>query len=163
VIQSNVVPNHLVKDVVCLLWNSLRFRGVSAQEWRDWGQQTFPHLVEAPAIVSVVEHLKVAYGLGLPCWLPQIVFALPTEYTGELEPHVDVPPQGKQFTRILGLALTQWTEENGAVHLWQDNVRHCAMCMNPGDVLDLPVDAKHSPGINTSDHVRIGLYVRWAK
>lgn len=162
-IYDHAVPAELVKDANITIWNALRYRGVSQREWSDWGQHTFPYLVEAPAIVKIVEHLKAIYGLGLPCYAPQIVFQLPTEYAGELEPHVDVPPAQKRYTRILAVALTRWTDLNGSIHLWQDETRHCALYLNPGSVLDLPIDAKHSPGINRSDMVRIGLYVRWAR
>lgn len=156
------VPDGIREDVLRLIHLRLRWQGVSAEHLAMWGQHPFPDLREHLHIQLVREMVTTVLGLeSFEACTPQIVWHLPDEAHISLEPHTDVPPDGRAFRMIAGVALTPWSPHNGGLHVWNGNGLPAAIELWPGDIVAMTPDTLHSPGLNHSGLPRIGLYFRW--
>jgi hypothetical protein len=164
----NVVPESMRRDVLRLIGTDLRYRGLSARELDQWGQLTWPHIEPLEQVQAIAHYLDGRFGQPGELSRPhQLVWTLPQEAPEDypLEPHTDVPPAGREFALIVGVAFSQWTWENGTLRVWErglDSLPHTVL-LDPGDVVVLDPTLPHSPGVNRSGEIRTGMYVRWTK
>jgi ectoine hydroxylase-related dioxygenase (phytanoyl-CoA dioxygenase family) len=162
-VERAVVPEFMVTAALRLIHLEVKYHGVRSEDLYVWQQHPFPHLRERPEIMAIAGLVTARlHSEGMLC-TPQIVWQLPDEVPEgvALEPHTDVPPDGHEFTLIAGVALTEWTHNNGALWWW-DPLPQSAV-LEPGDVVTMMPDTEHSPGINRGGLIRCGVYLRWTK
>jgi hypothetical protein len=130
----------------------------------------FPYLIQSPEVLALLEQVAAAVGEepGEVRSGPQIIFHLPDNEDCKRESfgtHVDsVPPQATEpfYTKIVGVALSDWTERSGTLWIpeWEGR-----------KYLEVPrfhylvMDGKqpHGLGNNFSSEPRVGIYFRWFK
>jgi hypothetical protein len=167
-ILRDVVPEALRTPVLRLIHTDLRYRGLSSRELDCWGQVSWPHLEHLAPVQTIAAWLDDVLDhpgeLSRPL---QIVWTLPQDAPDglELTPHTDVPPAGREFALIAGVALSDWSGFNGCVRVWEHGPQGipCPIALRAGDVVTLTPDTLHSPGVNWSGEIRSGVYVRWMK
>ena len=159
------------EDVMREIYLDVATRGLSVREIEEWSKFScwFPHLRDDATILNLAAYLPDDLRTGTPCE-PQIIWALPETYNGELWPHIDQEPpwaNGRKYSRIVGVALTPWTAENGAPRMYcvdpETMVRsHIEVpTLDVGDVLVMAPKLPHTRGINRSGHLRAGVYFRY--
>jgi hypothetical protein len=160
-----IVPQNLIDDVLRLLHIDLLDHGHSAQtlgEWL-WAMHWFPHLTHHDEILTLARALPAQWQSGMLCD-PQILLQFP--HVGpepEIVFHVDEEPhwaQGRQYTRIVGVALTPWRRENGGL-LVNGEGEPVAVELDPGDAVVLDPKLEHSGGVNRTGSPRYCIYFRW--
>jgi hypothetical protein len=160
-VERAVVPEFMVTAALRLIHLDVKYHGVKSEDLYVWGQHPFPHLRERPEIMAIAGLVTARLqSEGLLC-TPQIVWHLPDEAPEDLalEPHTDVPPEGRVFALIAGVALSEWTQTDGALWWWDPLPQ--SVTLQPGDVLTITPDTRHSPGINRGGRIRCGVYLRW--
>ena len=167
-IYSGLVPPRRCDSVLRVIHLDIRDHGLDPGVISEWNKTIaqFHHLRECREIMAIGDLLEEALDPPGERCTPQIVWQLPDRAPEDMKPwsHVDVPPEGTQFTVIAGVALTGWGSENGGLHVWRNNHDDSeseALDLRPGDVVAFDPGQKHSPGINRSGAVRAGLYFRW--
>jgi hypothetical protein len=138
------------------------------QEWLSewlWSGHWFPHLKWDDEVVALLDHLPPELRTGELCD-PQILLQMPDEAPEvDLEPHVDRVPDwanGRPYSRIVGVALTRNSAENGGLHVWPlDGSRPVPIELEPGDVLAMDPTLPHSSGLNRTGGIRYAAYFRF--
>jgi ectoine hydroxylase-related dioxygenase (phytanoyl-CoA dioxygenase family) len=165
-VERGAVPRERVDAALRLLHGDILRRGVDTEEigaWL-WGMHWFPHLRFEPEISALAEALPAAWQEGTRCE-PQILLQFP--HVGDTEPeisfHVDQEPewaQGRRYTRIVGIALSDWTRENGGLIVkTQDGTEPVELAA--GDAVMMTPDLEHSGGVNRTGAIRYGVYFRY--
>ena len=164
-VARGVVPQELVDDALRLLHSDLLEHGHSAQtlsEWL-WAMHWFPHLNHREEILALAEALPAQWRAGTLCD-PQILLQFP--HVGpdpDIVFHVDEEPRwadGRSYVRIVGVPLTAWRRENGAL-LVKNGDGAAAVELDPTDAVMLTPDLEHSGGVNRTGLPRFGVYFRW--
>lgn len=164
-IGRSLIPLELVDDALRLLHLDLLEHGAAAATLGDWlwGAHWFPHLKYDPAIVALAEALPPDWRTG-KLSDPQILLQFP--HVGpepEITFHVDEEPHwadGRSYLRIVGVPLSPWREENGAL-LVERGGEPAAVELDPGDAVMMTPDLPHSGGVNRTGAVRYSVYFRW--
>ena len=160
------VPRERVDAALRLLHGDILHRGIDAKELGEWlwGMHWFPHLRFEDEISALAEALPPPWQEGTRCE-PQILLQFP--HVGESEPaisfHVDQEPdwaQGRRYERIVGIALSEWTRENGGLIVKAgDGVEPVEL--GAGDAVMMTPDLEHSGGVNRTGVIRYGVYFRY--
>jgi hypothetical protein len=166
----DIIPPHQVQAALRVIHLDIVRRGLDPAEYAEWRKIAcpFPHLRLTGPIVGIAGTVLDALDLdpiaaGVRCE-PQIVFHLPdVAEHWDTPPHVDEPPpwaDGRAYTRIVGVALTDWTEANGCLRLWLGGDWRPVELL-AGDVVVLNPSTPHATGLNRTGLPRIGVYLRW--
>jgi ectoine hydroxylase-related dioxygenase (phytanoyl-CoA dioxygenase family) len=140
----------------------LRSYGLEAARYIEWNQNAWPELRDSTEALAIVEEVMWAtYATESPA--VQIIWHLPdADAQTPMYTHVDQADAGMQFTRIIGVALSDWRAANGAPWYLSDGER-CSVEINTGDIYSMTPDTPHSAGLNLSSEARFGMYLRWQK
>jgi hypothetical protein len=160
------VPRERIDAALRLLHGDMLRRGIDAKELGEWlwGMHWFPHLRFEDEISALAGALPPQWQEGTRCE-PQILLQFP--HLGENEPeisfHVDQEPdwaQGRRYRRIVGIALSDWTAENGGLIVkTEQGVRQLELA--GGDAVMMTPDLQHSGGVNRTGAIRYGVYFRF--
>jgi hypothetical protein len=162
-LHSELAP--LAERVLRFMFLDVAQNGLSPREIFCWKKDAcwFPLLRDHPDVTALRKALPSALRTGIPCE-PQLLWSLPETYEGQLWTHVDQEPpwaNGRKYTRIVGVALTPWTPENGSPELHLPGGRVVVPTLDVGDVLVMRPDLPHTRGINRSGHLRAAAYFRF--
>jgi hypothetical protein len=133
-------------------------------EWL-WNAHWFPHLRWDDEVTGLLEHLPPELRDGELCD-PQLLLQLPDEATEvELVSHVDQVPDwanGRPYRRIVGVALSANTRQNGGLTVWPlDGGDPEAVELDAGDVLVMDPRLPHASGLNRTGGIRYAVYFRF--
>jgi ectoine hydroxylase-related dioxygenase (phytanoyl-CoA dioxygenase family) len=164
-VARDVVPERLIDDALRLLHLTLLEEGASAEQLAEWlwGMHWFPHLKWREEITALSRALPEEWRTGTSCD-PQILLQFP--HTGpepEVYFHTDQEPGwagGRRYLRIVGVPLSPWTRDNGALLVAQDE-EAVPVELEPGDAVMMPPDLPHSGGVNRTGSIRYGVYFRF--
>ena len=164
-VARGVVPRPLVDDALRVLHLDLLGRGASPSELGEWlwGMHWFPHLNYHEAILALADAVPDEWQAGERAD-PQILLQFP--HVGpepEITFHTDQEPewaQGRRYLRIVGVALSTWTTENGGL-LVDVGGEAMPVELEPGDAVMMTPDLPHSGGVNRTGEIRYGVYFRW--
>jgi hypothetical protein len=164
-VRRGVVPDELIDAALRLLHLDLITRGASAEELGQWlwSVHWFPHLREDARIKALAEALPAEWRVGEVCE-PQILLQFP--HAGpepKISFHRDREPawaSGRNYARIVGIALSRWDRENGGLLIDSPN-EPIPIEMAPGDAVLMEPQVLHSAGINRTGSIRYGVYFRW--
>jgi Phytanoyl-CoA dioxygenase (PhyH) len=165
-VVRGAVPRERVDAALRLLHADMLRRGIDAKELGEWlwAMHWFPHLRFEDAISALGEALPPRWQEGTRCE-PQILLQFP--HVGETEPdisfHVDQEPewaQGRRYVRIVGIALSDWTTDNGGLVVQtEQGVEPVELAA--GDAVMMTPDLPHSGGVNRTGQIRYGVYFRF--
>ena len=86
---------------------------------------------------------------------------------GDTEPeisfHIDREPDwagGRRYVRIVGIALSDWTQENGGLIVDADGGPE-SLELAAGDAVMMSPDLPHSGGVDRPGAIRYGVYFRY--
>src|SRR5215203_121076 len=121
-VLASAVPEPAVQAALRHLHLDLVHRGLPAETLGSWLWSTdwFPHLKWDPQVVDLASYLPGDLRDGEMCD-PQIVLQPPDDGEHEIAPHVDELPEwadGRGYLRIVGVALTPATEDDGGLIVW---------------------------------------------
>ena len=165
-IARRAVPRELIDDALRRLHLDIMQRGIAAEELSAWlwAMHWFPHLRFDDAITALAKALPARWQEGTRCE-PQILLQFP--HVGEEEPevtfHTDQEPdwaEGRRYLRIVGVALTPWTAENGGLRVNTDQGIE-QLELEPGDAVMMTPDLEHSGGVNKTGAIRYAIYFRY--
>ncbi|HEV2061966.1 MAG TPA: hypothetical protein VGR12_03860 [Solirubrobacteraceae bacterium] len=164
-VARGAIPLERVDDVLRVLHLDLLERGAHAKELWEWlwGTHWFPHLRYRDEIMALAEALPEPWQTGSLCD-PQILLQFP--HTGpepEITFHIDQEPDwadGRCYLRIVGVPLSPWRSDNGALIVAQDG-DSVVVEVDPGDAVMMTPDLPHTGGINRTGGIRYGVYFRW--
>jgi hypothetical protein len=165
-VVRGAVPRERVDAALRLLHGDMLCRGIDAKELGEWlwAMHWFPHLRFEDEISALGEALPPRWQEGTRCE-PQILLQFP--HVGETEPdisfHVDQEPewaQGRRYVRIVGIALSDWTTDNGGLVVQtEQGVEPVELAA--GDAVMMTPDLSHSGGVNRTGQIRYGVYFRF--
>jgi hypothetical protein len=165
-IARGAVPPERIDDALRLLHRDIMERGIAVQELSEWlwNMHWFPHLRSSEEISALAEALPAEWKRGTRCE-PQILLQFP--HVGEAQPevtfHTDQEPGWageRRYMRIVGVALSLWTSENGGLMVKTDRgVEQVELA--PGDAVMMTPDLEHSGGVNKTGAIRYGVYFRF--
>jgi hypothetical protein len=165
-VVRGAVPCERVDAALRLLHADMLRRGIDAKELGEWlwAMHWFPHLRFEDEISALGEALPPRWQEGTRCE-PQILLQFP--HVGETEPdisfHVDQEPewaQGRRYVRIVGIALSDWTTDNGGLVVQtEQGVEPVELAA--GDAVMMTPDLPHSGGVNRTGQIRYGVYFRF--
>jgi hypothetical protein len=165
-VVRGAVPRERVDAALRLLHGDMLCRGIDAKELGEWlwAMHWFPHLRFEDEISALGEALPPRWQEGTRCE-PQILLQFP--HVGETEPdisfHVDQEPewaQGRRYVRIVGIALSDWTTDNGGLVVQtEQGVEPVELAA--GDAVMMTPDLPHSGGVNRTGQIRYGVYFRF--
>ena len=165
-VARGAVPRARVDAALRLLHADMLVRGIDADELGGWlwAMHWFPHLRFRDEISALAEALPAPWQEGMRCE-PQILLQFP--HVGEEEPpvsfHLDQEPDwagSRRYLRIVGVALSDWTRENGGLIVRTTNGPE-PVDLAAGDAVMLTPDLPHSGGVNHSGSIRYAVYIRW--
>jgi hypothetical protein len=165
-VVQGAVPCERVHAALRLLHVDMLRRGIDAKELGEWlwAMHWFPHLRFEDEISALADALPPQWQEGTRCE-PQILLQFP--HVGETEPeisfHVDREPDwadGRRYLRIVGVALSEWTTENGGLVVQSDQGIE-PVVLAAGDAVMMTPDLPHSGGINRTGEIRYGVYFRF--
>jgi ectoine hydroxylase-related dioxygenase (phytanoyl-CoA dioxygenase family) len=165
-VVRGAVPRERIDAALRLLHGDMLRRGVDAKEVGEWlwAMHWFPHLRFEDEISALAEALPEPWQEGTRCE-PQILLQFP--HVGEPEPeisfHLDQEPdwaQGRRYVRIVGIALSDWTTENGGLVVKTDGGLE-PVTLAAGDAVMMTPDLPHSGGVNRTGEIRYGVYFRF--
>jgi hypothetical protein len=165
-VVRSAVPRERVDAALRLLHGDILRRGIDAQQLGGWlwAMHWFPHLRFEDEISALAEALPEPWQEGTRCE-PQILLQFP--HLGETEPditfHTDREPdwaQGRRYVRIVGVALSDWTRENGGLIVRTDQGPE-SVELAAGDAVMMDPDLEHSGGVNRTGAIRYGVYFRF--
>jgi hypothetical protein len=165
-VVQGAVPRERVHAALRLLHVDMLRRGIDAKELGEWlwAMHWFPHLRFEDEISALADALPPQWQEGTRCE-PQILLQFP--HVGETEPeisfHVDREPDwadGRRYLRIVGVALSEWTTENGGLVVQSDQGIE-PVVLAAGDAVMMTPDLPHSGGINRTGEIRYGVYFRF--
>lgn len=173
-VLPDVVPADRVDAVLRTVHHAIRRSGLEPEQMDAWEQSScaFPPLIYAEPIdrlrETVVDLLR-PFGPepGQRCG-PQIVWHWPDPHDAarpSYGTHVDTPPEWATepyYSRIVAVALTDWTVENGAPWAMISGER-CFLVMPRGSLLVMAGDLPHGLSDNRTGMVRAGVFFRWAR
>lgn len=170
-VLCQVVSPDVVDRALRVINLDVRFRGLYPAELQQWYRAAcpFPHLRFSSKIATLHGPILARLGLepesGGQLCEPQIIYHLPDDVPADYQPwsHIDQEPKwanGRKYIRLAGLALTDWTEANGTLQVWESN-RPRPVELRAGDAVVMQPDTPHSAGINRSGQIRAGVYFRW--
>lgn len=156
---------HYAEAVLREMYLDFAKHGLSHREINCWNKDAcwFPDLREHETVTALRDALPAELKTGVPCE-PQLLWHLPSVFSGEPWPHIDQEPpwaNGRKYIRIVGVALSDWKRENGAPVLWSSVDEKITACLNRGDVLVMEPHVPHTRGINQSGEVRAAAYFRF--
>jgi hypothetical protein len=168
-VMRHALPQEALDRVLRHIHLDIVERGLP-QEWLSewlWNAHWFPHLRWDDEVVALLEQLPADLRSGELCD-PQIVGQMPDELeTVELRSHVDQLPDwsnGRPYLRILGVALTPNTEENGGLTVWPlDGAAPLPVELDAGDVLVMNPRLPHASGLNRTGAIRYCVYFRFLR
>ena len=165
-VVRQAVSRDRVDAALRLLHADMLHRGIDAKELSEWlwGMHWFPHLRFEDEISALAHALPPAWQTGARCE-PQILLQFP--HVGETEPeisfHLDREPDwadGRRYMRIVGIALSDWTRENGGLIVNTDRGPE-PVDLGTGDAVMMSPDLPHSGGVNRTGAIRYGVYFRF--
>jgi ectoine hydroxylase-related dioxygenase (phytanoyl-CoA dioxygenase family) len=165
-VVRGAVARDRVDAALRLLHGDMLRRGIEAKEVGEWlwAMHWFPHLRFEDEITALAEALPPEWQQGTRCE-PQILLQFP--HLGEAEPevsfHLDQEPdwaQGRRYVRIVGVALSDWTTENGGLMVKTEQGVEPVL-LAAGDAVAMTPDLPHSGGINGTGEIRYGVYFRF--
>jgi hypothetical protein len=166
-ILRGLVPREGVEAALRHIHLDVVRRGLPVEDVSRWLWSThwFPHLKWDPPVAGLVEHLPAALRDGELCD-PQIVVQPPDDCEDvELISHVDQEPEwagGRQYRRIVGIALTPACAANGGLVVWPFGGRPpAALDLAPGDAVVMHPRLPHSSGLNREGAMRYAVYFRF--
>ncbi len=147
--------------------------GLAPHEIQQWTTTTyFPHLRWEPDILELRRPLEEL----LPAepeeqWAdPQLLLRFPDEGDSwPLTPHVDGVPDwasDRDYRFIAGVALTPSRRQDGCLAVWPGSQAGSTVSsprlveLDPGDVVIMHPDLRHSSTLNRSGSVRYAVYFR---
>jgi ectoine hydroxylase-related dioxygenase (phytanoyl-CoA dioxygenase family) len=160
------VPRECIDAALRLLHGDMLRRGIDEKEIGEWlwAMHWFPHLRFADEITALAEALPPRWREGTRCE-PQILLQFP--HVGDTEPdisfHLDQEPdwaQGRRYVRIVGVALSDWTSDNGGL-IAQTERGIEPVELAAGDAVMMTPDLLHSGGVNRTGAIRYGVYFRF--
>jgi hypothetical protein len=160
------VPRARLDGALRLLHADMLRRGVDAKELGEWlwAMHWFPHLRFEDEISALAKALPPQWQEGTRCE-PQILLQFP--HVGATEPdisfHVDQEPDwanGRRYVRIVGVALSDWTPENGGLIVQTERGTE-PVELAGGDAVMMTPDLPHSGGVNRTGAIRYGVYFRF--
>ena len=168
-VMRNALPQEALDRVLRHIHLDIVERGLP-KEWLSewlWNAHWFPHLRWDDEVVALLEQLPADLRSGELCD-PQIVGQMPDEReTVELRSHVDQLPDwsnGRPYLRILGIALTPNTEENGGLTVWPlDGAEPHPVELDAGDMLVMNPRLPHASGLNRTGSIRYCVYFRFLR
>ena len=130
-----------------------------------WGTDWFPHLKWDPPIAGLAWWLPEELRDGEVCD-PQIVLQPPDDCGDEpIAPHVDRLPEwagGREYLRIVGIALTASRQSNGGLLVWPfDRDEPEPVELEPGDAVVMHPRLPHASGLNREGGIRYVVYFRF--
>lgn len=165
-VERAAVPRGRVDAALRLLHVDMMERGIDAKELSEWlwGMHWFPHLRFRDEISALAEALPPEWRTGTRCE-PQILLQFP--HSGEEEPdityHLDQEPEwahGRRYLRIVGIALSEWTRENGGLLIEAGDAPE-PVELAAGDAVMMHPDQLHTGGVNRTGAIRYGVYFRY--
>ncbi len=165
VVERNAISADLVDGALRRLHLELLEKGASAEVLSDWLWAThwFPDLCYHDDILALASALPPEWRTGTMCD-PQILLQFP--HVGpepEITFHVDQEPDwaaGRRYLRIVGVALSRWTRDNGALVVRQPDDT-MPVELEPGDAVMMTPDLPHSGGVNHTGSLRYAVYFRF--
>lgn len=165
-----VIPPEQVREALRVIHLDILRRGFSPGEWAEWRAVAcvFPHLRQHPYIAGlgglVLHALEIPAADAGDFAEPQVIFHLPDEAEQwDTPPHLDEPPPWaahRPYLRIAGIALTDWTVDNGCLRVWLDG-EPIPVQLRAGDAVVMDPLVWHANSLNRSGLPRIGVYCRW--
>lgn len=163
------------------IWQEMGTYGASREELQEWHEKkcSLPHIRFVPEIARLYDALPhMGQGCCDMCE-PQIIVhfpdVLPPEGIAENPldvpwcPHQDdVPPwaEGREYSHIIGVALTHSGTSNGGLIMWPDGpdtplLERRAVEVRPGHVVSIHPKAWHSGTWNRGCKPRVVVYFRF--
>jgi len=165
-VERGAVPRDRVNAALRMLHGDILRRGIDPKELGEWlwAMHWFPHLRFEEEITALAEALPPAWQVGTRCE-PQILLQFP--HVGETGPevtfHLDQEPdwaQGRRYARIVGIAISDWTTENGGLVVQTPRGLE-PIELAAGDAVMMTPDLPHSGGVNRTGAIRYGVYWRY--
>jgi hypothetical protein len=164
-VLRGAVDDEAIDDVLRMLHVDLLERGASAEQLGSWlwGAHWFPHLNYDARVLALTQALPESWQTGTRCD-PQILLQFP--HVGPEPPitfHLDREPEwaaGRRYLRIVGVALSQWRADNGALLVGAEP-DPTVIELDAGDAVMMAPDVPHSGGINRTGRIRYAIYFRW--
>lgn len=165
-IVRNIIPKDAIQNVLRIIHLDLYKNGISAREIEWWNNSVcwFPHLRFDSGIIDLLNYLPEYLTTGNLCE-PQIILSFPEIEGHGLGFHTDKEPDwalDKKYTRIIGVPLTPFTEDNGGI-VFLENNEYITPRLFPGDIVIFDRHVLHSKGINNTGEIRYSVYFRWVE